>query len=92
MSQPAVTTQDYANVALGAIAMAATFMVGKIAVDSVLAARKKSFSKKGQPPAAVKAKESTLDGVMKVAATAFSVWQLTQEFPELVAQVKALSK
>lgn len=83
-----VTTQDYANVALGAITAIGTFMLGKIAVESIIESRRERFDKKGQPPAAVKAKESTLDGVVKLAATAFSIYQISQQLPEVLGEAR----
>jgi hypothetical protein len=83
-----LTTQDYANVALGAITAAGTFMLGKIAVGAILESRKEHFERKGQPVAAVKAKETTFDGVMKLAATAFSIWQISQQLPEIITEAK----
>ena len=87
-----VAAQDYANVAMGALIAVGTFMMGKIAVGAIIESRKEHFDKKGQPPAAVKAKETTLDGVVKLAATAFSVYQITQQFPEVVAEVRGYFK
>ncbi len=83
-----VTTQDYANVALGAIIAASTFLVGKIVVENIVQSRREHFDKKGQPPAAVKARETTGDGIMKLVGVAFSLWQLSQELPEVVAEAK----
>lgn len=85
-----LSTQDYCNLALGGLALVGTFMVGKIAVDSIIEARKERFDPKGQPKAAVKARESTLDGVMKVLATGYSVYTINQQMPELLGEVKKL--
>ncbi len=82
------TTQDYANVALGFVAFLATFMVGKIAVNAIIESRKEHFEKKGQPPEAVKAKESTLDGIMKVAGTGYAIYSIMHDFPEVVTEAK----
>lgn len=87
-----ITTQDYANVALGAIIATATFLMGKIAIESAITARKEHFDAKGQPPAAVKAKETTFDGIMKVAVTCFSLWQIKEELPALLDEAKKYLK
>ncbi len=83
-----ITAQDYANVALGAITAVGTFMVGKIIVTSLIESRKERFDKKGQPPEAVKAKETTLDGIVKLAGAAFSIYQISQQLPEVMAEIK----
>jgi hypothetical protein len=90
MAERPLVAQDYANMALGALALVGTFMVGRIAVDSIIEARKEHFDRKGQPPAAVKAKETTMDGIVKMAATAFSMWQLQQQLPEVMKEAKKL--
>lgn len=90
MAERQLAAQDYANLFLGGLCLVGTFMVGRIAVDSVLEARKERFERKGQPPAAVKAKETTLDGIMKVAATAFSLYQLQQQLPVVISETKKL--
>lgn len=82
--------QDYANVALGAVCMVATFLVGKIVVESIIASRREHFDAAGQPPEAVKAKETTFDGVVKFAVMGYSLYSLQQELPELLGEVKAL--
>jgi len=87
-----LSPQDGANIALGFIAFLATFMMGKIAVNAILESRKEHFEKKGQPPAAVKAKETTLDGIMKIAATGYSLWRLQQDLPEVIAEIKKLGQ
>ena len=56
-------------------------MVGKICVDSAIASRKEHFERKGQPPAAVKAKESTMDGVFKCIGMALGMYQLYKQAP-----------
>jgi len=84
----AVGPQDYANVAVGAIIAASTFLVGKIIIENILQSRREHFDRKGQPPAAVKAKETTGDGILKLAGTVFSIWQISQQLPELTAEAK----
>jgi hypothetical protein len=91
-AQGAPTTQDYANVALGFVAFLATFLVGKIAVNAIIESRKEHFDKKGQPPAAVKAKESTLDGVMKVAGTGYAIWSIMHDLPDVLVEAKKVLK
>jgi len=86
----APTTQDYANIGLGFVAFLATFMVGKIAVNAILESRKEHFEKKGQPPAAVKAKETTLEGVLKLAFTGFSLYQMSKDLPEVLTEAQKL--
>jgi len=83
-----LAAQDWANGTLGILCLVGTFMVGKIAVDNIIQSRKEHFDRKGQPPAAVKAKETTLDGMIKLAASAFSVYQITQQFPEVVKEAR----
>lgn len=90
LSGAPLTTQDYANVALGGIVMVGTFIVGRIAVDSVFEARREHFDAKGQPPAAVQAKETTLDGILKMAVMAFSMYQLQKQLPELAKEAQKL--
>ncbi len=85
-----LSTQDYANVALGALCMVGTFMVGKIAVESITAARAERFERKGQPPAAVKSKESTMDGLVKFGGTIYSIYLINQQMPEVIKGVKEL--
>ncbi len=94
MAQPsgAPSTQDYANVALGFVCFAATFLMGKIAVNAIIESRKEHFSRKGQPAPAVKAKETTFDGVMKLAFTGFSLYQMSQDLPEVLAEVNKYLK
>ncbi len=87
----APSTQDAANVALGIICFASTFLLGKIVVNAIIEGRKEHFSRKGQPAPAVKAKESTFDGVMKLAATGYSIWRLQQDLPDVLAAIKKLS-
>ncbi len=94
MAQPsgAPATQDYANVALGFICFASTFLLGKVIVNAVIEGRKERFDRKGQPAPAVKAKETTLDGVMKLAFTGFSLYQMSQDLPEVLAEVNRYLK
>ncbi len=84
----AVTAQDFSNVAAGALIAASTFLVGKIVVENIIQSRQERFDRKGQPPAAIKARETTADGIMKLVGAAFSIWQLTQQFPELMTEAK----
>jgi hypothetical protein len=84
--------QDLANVALGVMAMTATFLVGKIVVENIILSRKEHFDKKGQSPAAVKAKETTMDGIVKLLGTAYSMFLLSQELPLVLAEAKKLLK
>lgn len=83
-----VAAQDYANVALGAMIAASTFIMGKIVVENILQSRREHFERKGQPPAAVKARESTGDGLLKLAGMTFSIWQISKQFPEVLSEVK----
>lgn len=83
-----VTAQDGANVAVGAIIAASTFLAGKIIVENIIQSRREHFDAKGQPPAAVKSRETTGDGVMKLIGVVFSLWQLSQQFPEVAAEAK----
>lgn len=83
-----VTGQDYANVFIGFAVLFGTFMVGKIAVESIIESRREHFDAKGQPPEAVKAKETTMDGLVKFGALALSLFELSQEFPGLVTEAK----
>lgn len=83
-----VAAQDYANLALGAITATATFLVGKIVIENILQSRREHFDRKGQPPAAVKARESTGDGLLKLAGMTFSIWQISKQFPEVLAEAK----
>jgi len=87
-----VTSQDYANVVLGFMCVTATFLVGKIAVESIIKSRREHFDPKGQPPEAIKAKESTMDGVIKLAVMGYSLYSLQTEVPELLAQIKEAMK
>ncbi len=90
LGEAPLTTQDYANVAVGVMVLVGTFMVGKIGVDSALAARKEHFDRKGQPPAAVAAKESTMDGVMKVFGVGYGLVLMSQQLPVLYEEAKKL--
>lgn len=94
MAQPsgATSTQDAANIALGAICFGATFLFGKVVVNAIIEGRKEHFDKKGQPPAAVKAKETTFQGMVKLAFTGFSLWQMSQDLPEVLAEAKKCLK
>jgi len=83
-----IASQDIANVALGAITLTATFLLGRIVVDSIIQTRKERFDAKGQPPAAVKSKETTFDGVLKLVGVAVTLYQITQQFPEVAAEAK----
>jgi len=83
-----VTAQDYSNVFIGFAVLFGTFMVGKIAVESIVAARREHFDSKGQPPEAVKAKETTADGIVKLVAFALSAHEIVTEFPSLMTEAK----
>jgi len=87
-----ITTQDYVNVFIGFAVLFGTFMVGKIAVESIIESRKENFDPKGQPPEAVKAKETTVDGIIKFAVMGYSIWSLQEEVPALLAELKGLTK
>ena len=87
-----LTSQDYANIALGAMTMTATFLVGKIIVNSIIESRKEHFDAKGQPPAAVKARETTLDGIVKVFGMGYSMYLLSQELPIVIAETRKFLK
>jgi hypothetical protein len=84
----AVGPQDYANVAVGAIIAASTFLMGKIVVENILKSRKERFDAKGQPPSAVKSKETTFDGVLKLVGVAVTLYQIAQQFPEVAAEAR----
>lgn len=92
MASPAapsgISAQDYANVALGAMVAVGTFMVGKIVVESVIKLREERFQRRGQPRAAVKSRETTADGVVKLLGVTFTIWQISQDFPQVAAEVK----
>lgn len=85
-----LVAQDYANVALAGMALVATFMVGRIAVDSIIEHRRENFERKGQPKEAVKAKETTMDGIVKIAGSFYSIYVLQQQMPGLLAEAKKL--
>lgn len=87
-----VTSQDYANVVVGFMCVTATFLVGKIVVESIIKSRREHFDPKGQPPEAVKAKESTMDGIIKLAVMGYSIYSLQTEVPELLSSVKGVLK
>ena len=86
----AVSSQDLANVVLGAVTMTATFLLGKIIVNSIIESRKEHFDAKGQPPAAVKAKETTMDGIVKVLSMGYSMYMLSQELPIVLKEAEKL--
>lgn len=88
----ALGTQDLANVALGAITMTATFLVGKIVVENIIQSRKEHFDKKGQPPAAVKAKETTMDGIVKLLGMGLSLWQMQKQLPVVIAEAQKMMR
>jgi hypothetical protein len=90
MAERPLTTQDYANIAVGGIIMIGTFIVGKIAVESAVESRREHFEAKGQPPAAVQAKETAMDGVMKLLAAGLSFYTLSQQLPELLKETQKL--
>jgi hypothetical protein len=83
-----VTAQDYSNVFIGFAVLFGTFMIGKIAVESIVAARREHFDSKGQPPEAVKAKETAVDGIVKLVAFALSANEIVTEFPSLMTEAK----
>src|SRR5882757_1902568 len=87
-----VTSQDYANMVVGFMCVMATFLVGKIVVESIIKSRREHFDPKGQPPEAVKAKESTMDGIIKLAVMGYSIYSLQTEVPELLSSVKGVLK
>jgi len=88
----AVSSNDFGNVIAGFLVMASAFAVGKIAVDNIAAHRRENFQRKGQPKEAVKAKESTLDGIVKVAGIGFGLYRMVHDLPELVKQVESFTK
>jgi hypothetical protein len=92
MAGAAITTQDYTNVLVGFMALAGTFMVGKIAIDSIMQSRKEHFEKKDQPKEAVKAKETTFDGIVKLAGIGITIYQITSGGPELLDQIDKMMK
>ncbi len=81
----------FGDVLAGALVGASAFLVGKIAVDQVLMARRERFDRKGQPKAAVKSRETTLDGIMKVFGIGFSAYRMTVDLPELYGEIKKLT-
>ena len=87
----AISSKDVGNVVAGALIAASTFFVGKIAVESIIAHRKETFERKGKPKEAVKAKETTLDGIVKVAGIGFGLWRMTQDLPALYDEIKKLN-
>lgn len=90
LSGAPLNTQDYANVAVGGMVLVGTFIVGKIAVNSIIEHRREHFDRKGQPPEAIKAKETTMDGIVKLAAMAYSMYLMKQQLPELLGEAKKL--
>lgn len=90
MTTKQLGAQDYANVALAGMSLVATFIVGRIAVDSIIEQRRENFERKGQPKEAVKAKETTMDGVVKLAGTIYSIYMLQQQVPGLLAEARKL--
>lgn len=87
-----INSSDVGNVAAGFMIALSTFFVGKIAVESIIAHRKENFSRKGQSKAAVKAKETTLDGVFKLVGMGLGGYQLIKGVPELLDEVKKLTR
>jgi len=83
-----LTSQDYGNIAGGFIVFLSTFLVGRIVVNSIIEARKEHFDPKGQPPAAVKSKETTGDGLIKLIGVGLTIYQITNGAPEIVAAAK----
>lgn len=90
MAARPLTTQDYANIAVGGMVLVGTFIVGKIAVESIIEARREHFDAKGQPPAAVQAKETTMDGIVKLLVTGYSIYTMSQQFPQLTGEVQKM--
>lgn len=91
MAQPAVSSQDLGNVVAGALIAATTFFIGKIAVENIVQSRKEHFARRGQPKEAVKAKETTLDGVVKLAGMGFGLYRMTVDLPALYDEIKKLN-
>lgn len=75
--------QDYVNVAVGFAVLLSTFIVGKIAVQSIIESRQEHFERKGQPPAAVESKETTMDGVVKFLGTGYGLYMMSRQLPEV---------
>lgn len=90
LSGAQLTTQDYANIAVGGMVLVGTFIVGKIVVESILQSRKEHFEAKGQPPAAVQAKETTMDGIVKLLVMGYSLYTMSQQLPELTGEVQKM--
>ena len=88
LSGAPLSTQDYANIGLGVMVLVATFMVGKISVESAIASRREHFERKGQPPAAVQSKETTMDGLVKMGAMALSFYTMSKQFPEVLTEAQ----
>ncbi len=87
MAERPLVAQDWANISLGLLCLVGTFAVGKIAVNSIIEARKEHFDRRGQPPVAIKARESTIDGLVKVAATGFSIYQIFEQLPKVLSDL-----
>lgn len=81
----------FGDVLAGVLVGASAFLVGKIAVDQILIARKERFERKGQPKEAVRAKETTLDGIVKLFGIGFSVYRMTVDLPALYDEIKKLN-
>lgn len=75
--------QDYVNIGVGFAVLLSTFIVGKIAVQSIIAARQEHFDRKGQSPAAIESKETTMDGVVKFLGTGYGLYMMSKQLPEI---------
>lgn len=85
-----LTAQDYGNLAFGGLVMVGTFIVGKIIVESIIESRREHFESKGQPPAAVQAKETTADGVVKVLGACYGMYMMSQQVPALLKEAQKM--
>lgn len=87
-----ISAKDAGNFIGGMMLAAGAFAVGNIAVKQILISRRERFQKKGQSKAAIKARETPMDGVFKMVGIALSIYQVSKELPEVVHDVKQLVK
>jgi len=84
------TSQDSANLALGALVLVGTFLTGRIMVQAVIDHRREQFDAKGKTKPEIEAKESTADGVVKVLGAAYALYTLDRDLPIVIAEAKKL--
>ena len=87
-----LTGRDCVNVAVGFMVFYGAFTVAKIGIDSAMQAQRERFDSKGQPPAATRAKESTLDGIVKILGVGLGIWQMSQQLPVVIEEGRRLLK